>query len=203
MIQEGKIWFSSSGLKLEGLFHRGETPAKGAVLTHPHPAMGGTMWNNVTESLVQTFGDMGLSTLRFNFRGAGRSEGTYDESRGEMDDLRGAISCLCDKGVENIVLAGYSFGAWIISRCIQDDTSFERVILVSPPVSIYPFPVEKLIDRVSLVICGDRDSFCRSDDAHSFGETVHARVIEIPRTDHFFAGREDLLIQAIQEYMRN
>lgn len=203
MIQEERIWFPSAGLKLEGLFHRGETPAKGAVLTHPHPAMGGTMRNNVVESLVQVCGDMGFSTLRFNFRGAGRSEGIYDEGRGETDDLREAVSFLRGKGTEDIVLAGYSFGAWIISRCLQDETSVERVILVSPPVSIYSFTVEKLIGRVSLVIYGDRDSFCRSGDARSFCETVHARMVEIPRTDHFFFGREDLLIQAVQEYMRN
>ena len=202
MIQEEKIWFFSDDLKLEGLFHRGETPAKGAVLTHPHPAMGGTMWNNVVDSLVETFGDMGYSTLRFNFRGAGRSEGIYDEGRGEVNDLRSAVSCLRDKGIESSVLAGYSFGAWIASRCVQDDTSFERVILVAPPVSVYSFAVEKLIDRVSLVIHGDRDSFCRSEDARSFGETVHAQVIEFPRTDHFFGGREDMLIQTIQKYMQ-
>jgi alpha/beta superfamily hydrolase len=201
MIQEERIWITSDDLKLEGLFQRGETPNKGAVLTHPHPAMGGTMYSNVVESLVEVFGHMGLSTLRFNFRGAGRSEGMYDEGRGEVNDLGGAISCLRDKGVEDIILSGYSFGAWIVSRYIQDEAGFAKVILVSPPVSIYSFDVEKLIGRISLIIHGDRDSYCRSDDARSFGETVKSQVVEIPRTDHFFAGRENLLIQAIQKYM--
>ncbi|MDR2861514.1 MAG: alpha/beta fold hydrolase [Syntrophobacterales bacterium] len=203
MIQEERIWFTSNDLQLEGLFHQGEIPAAGVVLAHPNPAMGGTMHSFVVECLMQAFAEMGFSTLRFNFRGAGHSEGISDEGRGEVNDLREAVSFLREKGAGNIILAGYSFGAWVVSRyLLHDDADFDKVIMVAPPVSIYSFAAEALANRVSLIICGDRDSFCLFDDVSSFGDAVRAQIVRMPRTDHFFAGREDSLIQAIQEYMR-
>jgi len=199
---EERIWFLSDDLKLEGLFQEGKTPARGAVVAHPHPARGGTMYSNVVEGLVDALYELGFSTLRFNFRGAGRSEGMYDNGRGEVNDLQGAISCLRERGAQDIVLAGYSFGAWIISRYIQAGTDFDKVIFVAPPVSVYPFDTERLAGRVSLIICGDRDSLCPSHGARALGEAIRAPVIEIPRTDHFFVGREDQLIQIVQEYIQ-
>ena len=89
---------------------------EGVVLVHPHPLYGGEMRNPVITAMMRTFQEHDWSTLRFNFRGVGASCGTYDEGRGEVDDLLAAVDCLRQEGVERVLLAGYSFGAWVIFR---------------------------------------------------------------------------------------
>src|SRR6266849_6443828 len=71
--------------RLEAIFWKAETPQGAVVVCHPHPAQGGTMHNHVTYRIAKAFRDRSISTLRFNFRGVGRSTGTYDEGRGEGD----------------------------------------------------------------------------------------------------------------------
>ena len=94
---EKSVVFESGELKLEGLLDRAEGDA-GVVITHPHPQYGGTMHNNVVESLVKAYQKAGYTTLRFNFRGMGRSEGHYDEGVGEQADVRGAVAYLKNLG---------------------------------------------------------------------------------------------------------
>ena len=109
MINEERVFFESGGLTIEGLYAPGEG-SKGVVVTHPHSQMGGSMANNVVDALVAAFHDHGYATLRFNFRGVGRSEGRFDDGVGEQDDVTGAIAFLKEKGLSDITLAGYSFG---------------------------------------------------------------------------------------------
>jgi alpha/beta superfamily hydrolase len=109
---EEKIFFESAGLKVEGLLDRLHSD-RGVVITHPHPLYGGDMFNNVVEAIVQAYQEKGHSTLRFNFRGVGQSEGAYDNGIGEQENVRAALEYLSLLGTMSIDLAGYSFGAWI------------------------------------------------------------------------------------------
>jgi len=90
-MKEERVFFKSNGLKIEGLISESET-LNGVVVTHPHPLYGGDMNNNVVESVVRAYGKKGYTTLRFNFRGVGRSEGGYDEGTGEQGDVRAAVA---------------------------------------------------------------------------------------------------------------
>ena len=105
-MSENSVMFESGGLKLEGLLDRARGDA-GVVIAHPHPQYGGSMHNNVVESLVKAYGKAGFTTLRFNFRGVGRSEGHYDGGVGEQQDVSGAVAYLKDLGMTTIHLAGY------------------------------------------------------------------------------------------------
>ena len=96
---EKNIVFESGDLKLEGLLDQ-VAGDRGVVITHPHPQYGGTMHNNVVESLVNAYGRAGYTTLRFNFRGMGRSEGHYDEGVGEQVDVGCAVAYLKDLGMD-------------------------------------------------------------------------------------------------------
>ena len=89
-------------------------PAHAAVVCHPHPQFGGTMHNKVVFRLAAALVEHGIPALRFNFRGVGRSTGSYDEGRGEADDVRAALAALAARypGVP-LLLAGFSFGAWV------------------------------------------------------------------------------------------
>jgi uncharacterized protein len=198
MLKEEKVYFKSAELKLEGLY----ADAGGdrcVVISHPNPLMGGSMQNNVVESLVMAFYGKGYSTLRYNFRGVARSEGTNDNGAGEQDDVGSAITFCQDRGAKNVALSGYSFGAWVTARYLQNKESAGPVVLIAPPVSVYPFPAEEISGKIDLIVCGERDPFCRSADVMSFSQAVCAKSVFISQTDHFFSGKEDDLIKTVQE----
>ena len=113
-MKEERVYFGKGQMLLEGLFAAaGDT--RGAIISHPHSLMGGDMWNPVMESVTQALFDAGISTLRFNFRGVGGSAGSFDEGRGEQEDVLSALAFLEDRGRKEILPAGYSFGAWVIA----------------------------------------------------------------------------------------
>jgi len=161
-VTEKSVVFESGDLKLEGLLDRAEGDA-GVVITHPHPQYGGSMQNNVVESLVKSYGKAGYTTLRFNFRGMGRSEGHYDEGVGEQADVRGAVAYLKDLGMTSVDLAGYSFGAWMNAKTIEDLDDVVRMIMVSPPVNFMDFSFMQYTPKIQLVIAGSRDDIAPPD----------------------------------------
>ena len=118
---------------------RGESD-RGVVISHPHPLYGGEMRNQVVGLIQEVFAGKGWTTLRFNFRGVGRSQGEYDEGVGEQEDVRAAVRYLKELGVEEIFLAGYSFGAWVNAQVALDYLDVAGSILVAPPRPCWIFP---------------------------------------------------------------
>src|SRR5690349_10280842 len=105
-----------------------------AVICHPHPVHGGTMDNKVVITLARAFLQIGLSTVRFNFRGAGGSEGTWDEGRGEVDDALAVIARHRDPR-RRFMLAGFSFGGYVAAEALSrlpPEARAERLVLVGP-----------------------------------------------------------------------
>ena len=119
-IQEEVFFASTDGLQMEGKLFVGEQPW-GAILCHPHPQHGGTMHNKVIDAAMRAVASMGGSALRFNYRGVGRSEGSYGEGVGEVHDLKGAIQRLADEGLTEggLLLIGFSFGTSVIGRLLS------------------------------------------------------------------------------------
>ena len=135
---EEAISFRAGTLRLEGrLWLAPGTEA--ALITHPHPLYGGEMNNPVVAVLTAVYQRLGYSTLRFNFRGVGASEGVYDDGRGELDDLWAAGEVLKSKGKTVADLAGYSFGVWINLRLDPPMATVRRLALVAPPVAYMDF----------------------------------------------------------------
>src|SRR5438093_13365536 len=116
--------FASGVLTLEGALNLPErTPAPGIVVCHPHPMYGGDMHNNVVDAVCQTAAADGIVALRFNFRGAGGSEGSYDYGVGEQDDVGAALAYLRELPEVDgarVALAGYSFGAAIALQAVDE-----------------------------------------------------------------------------------
>ncbi|HOJ43284.1 MAG TPA: CocE/NonD family hydrolase, partial [Syntrophorhabdaceae bacterium] len=127
-----------SKLKLDAVLKEQETK-KGVVICHPHPLYGGSMNNNVVNALENGFYERGFTTLKFNFRGVGRSEGVYDEGIGEMDDVICAVNFLKETLKDNasILLAGYSFGAWVSIRAALELEGIDSMFIVAYPFSVY------------------------------------------------------------------
>ncbi len=134
-----KLWIEGPAGRLEAAV-RVACPARGAaVLAHPHPLHGGTLHNPVVFHADRELHRAGWTTLRFNFRGVGGSDGGYDDGRGEVEDLGAAVSWL--RGVATaapLFAVGYSFGAVCALRLAQRENSVAAVIAIGLPTGIYP-----------------------------------------------------------------
>lgn len=201
MHQEKKVFWQNDKLTGEGLWSK-KTGSTGAVICHPHPLMGGSMDNNVVEAIRDAFSSVGYSTLRFNFRGVGASTGCYDEGRGEKQDILSACEFIGNQGVEKIILAGYSFGAWVCCRLLKDKPpNIASVILISPPQKYFEFDWNGLDNAVELMICGDSDQFCDIDQLRVSAENIHSKLVILQATDHFYAGQEEQLAECLNQYI--
>ncbi|MDI9350277.1 MAG: alpha/beta hydrolase [Candidatus Symbiobacter sp.] len=136
-----------------------QTGAPTALVLHPHPLHGGTMNNRVTYALYQTFHQRGFSVLRFNFRGVGRSEGSYDQGEGELADAAAALDWLGAVNGEHTAtwVAGFSFGAWIGMQLLMRRPEIAGFIAVSPPANLFDFSFLAPCPVSGLVVHGSED----------------------------------------------
>jgi uncharacterized protein len=197
--KEEKISFASGKLSLEGLLSRGEGD-RGVVISHPHPLYGGEMRNQVVGIVQEVFAGKGRTTLRFNFRGVGRSQGEYDEGVGEQEDVRAAVRYLKALGVKEVYLIGYSFGAWVNAQAALNLPEVAGSILVAPPQAMMDFSFLKDDNKTRLVIVGERDDYGPVEDVMKVVGTMNPPppVIVTPGADHFFSGASTELVQALE-----
>lgn len=197
---EKNITIYCDGFALEGLFDQC-TGNKGVVITHPHPLYGGEMHNPVVDALKNVYADQGYSTLRFNFRGAGASEGTHDNGRGEQQDVLACIKFLKAAGIESYDLAGYSFGAWVISQLTTALPGLKRLIMVAPPVAMMDFSGMKKTDFPVHSITGSLDDIAPPQATEELTARLGttARLTVIKGADHFYSGYQGELESAISD----
>ena len=136
------------------------------VICHPHPLYGGSMSNKVVHILAKTFAEMGAFTVRFNFRGVGKSAGEFDHGKGESEDLQNLLTQLMQwRPGAPIWLAGFSFGAYVAMRAMstQSNIKVEKLLLVAPPVSMYEFDDLPEITIPWVVIQGGLDEVIEAE----------------------------------------
>jgi alpha/beta superfamily hydrolase len=182
-----------------------EGAARGtAVICHPHPLFGGSMDNKVVQTLARAFVLCGWTALRFNFRGVGRSEGTYDEGRGEAQDLLALVAALAPAGP--LALAGFSFGSFVTVQALQTLWSardVQRIVLVGTAASSFqvpPLPPESH-DR-TLVLHGEVDDTVPLAAALDWARPQFLPVTVIPGVEHFFHGQLPLLKNQVVRHLR-
>ena len=187
---------------VEGLLRRQSRKA-GVVVCHPHPLYGGNMYNNVVSAIEDGYAAQGFTTLIFNFRGVGNSKGEYDEGDGEVRDATAAYGVLKEHldNDAHITLAGYSFGAWVISRSALEIDRFDSLFLVSFPCLIYKYEHLKGFSKEIIIVGGTYDDIAPMDDLYDLYKNLttldkHLKVID---TTHFYAGKEMELIDFIKE----
>jgi alpha/beta superfamily hydrolase len=179
-------------------------PIMAAVVCHPHPLFGGTMHNKVVFQAAKALDAFGIAVLRFNFRGAGLSDGLHDKGRGELDDVRTAVEFLGDEfSGARLLLAGFSFGCWVGLRVGCEDQRVERLIGVGAPVNNSDFSYLTKCGKPKLFVHG-------SNDEHGDVKKVRQMVASLPGenelvvvdgVDHFFTGRIEALGKAIGEWL--
>lgn len=196
---ETRIFIKSpTGIRIEALYTH-VSDALGAVISHPHPLLGGDMLNPVVETVADALANAGVTTLRFNFRGTGQSTGCYGQGKGEQEDVLTAIGFLEEQGIGRVVLAGYSFGAWV-NAAVVAGRPMPPALMVAPPLTLFPFDIRALRDKVGMIISGEWDTFCPSDKVKVIAAELASSLVLIPDTDHFLSAAEDALAKAAADY---
>ena len=191
---------------LELAVDRPEGPAQGvAVIAHPHPLHGGTMTNKVVQTLARAFVQSGWTAVRFNFRGVGRSEGVYDEGRGELDDLLAVVAAQAAQGP--LCLAGFSFGAFVTShaaaRLHAAGRDIRRLVLVGTAASRFQVAtVPGELHLQTLVLHGEADDTVPLASVLDWARPQSLPVLVVPGGGHFFHGQLPLLKDLILRHLR-
>jgi alpha/beta superfamily hydrolase len=181
-----------------------DTPA--AVICHPHPLYGGSMHTKVVVTATHAFLDLGMPSLRFNFRGVGRSSGKYDEGRGEQDDVRAAINYMAGK-YKWLIVAGHSFGAWAGMKAGCKDERVQIVIGIGTPVNFVDMDFLRDCPKLKIFIHGTLDKLIPVEKVERLysGLPEPKKLVKIEGADHFFTGKLDELAGAvrglIEEYL--
>ncbi len=186
---------ATDGTTLEARIAVPDGASAGIVICHPHPLYGGDMENPVVVRVAEVCGDLGLATLRLNFRGVGHSEGVHDNGRGERLDVVAALAHLTSRleppGATS--LAGYSFGATVAANVARTASDLARLALIAPPVGLMgeaPFAPLVGFQGSLLIVVGALDDYCPPKAIARMGQTFPRAVIRvIDGANHFFFGK--------------
>jgi hypothetical protein len=198
--------------RIEARYHQNPDPkAPVALVLHPHPLHGGTMNNKITYHTYKSFVNNGFTTLRFNFRGVGKSEGKFDNGFGELLDTTAAMNWLHDQNMEasEFWIAGFSFGSWIALQTVMRRPELENYVLVAPPVSKYDFNFIVPCTSTGLIIQGDKDEISKESDTAKLVEKLSAKeetIINyqvITNADHFFKNQINEFDSVIDQHIKD
>jgi uncharacterized protein len=196
------------GPALEARLGSVANPKGGFVVCHPHPLYGGDMDNPVVIRAAEVARAAGHATLRFNFRGAGASEGTHDKGRGEQADVTAAMAALATHlpAGRRVGVVGYSFGAAMAARATRPSAPAAPLGLIAPPLGMYDFdflqgPFPPASPGRLLLVAGTADPYCPVEALHRLAAVTSAEVRIIEGADHFFFGKLYPLGEAIEAWL--
>ena len=176
----------------------------GVVICHPHPLYGGDMDNPVVVRVQEVCAELGLATVRFNFRGVGGSGGAHGGGLAEQDDVRAALDALAKAtGARPLAIAGYSFGAWVAALVGCHDARVGALALIAPPLALYDFDAVGGKPVPTLAVAGSADPYCPASDFQRFtARFAWATSAVIEGADHFFFGKLYPLGEAVAGWAR-
>ena len=196
--------------RLEGRFAPPPRPrAPVAMILHPHSQGGGTMNDRIVQRLYKTFTDRGFATLRFNFRGVGKSQGTFDNGIGELSDAASALDWVqqIHPEAQTTWVAGVSFGALIGMQLLMRRPEIRGFIAVAPPANMYDFSFLAPCPSSGIIIQGEADEVVTPSAVQKLVDklrtqrhiTIHHDLI--PNANHFFENELDLLMKSVDDYL--
>jgi alpha/beta superfamily hydrolase len=191
------------------------TPAPGenppiALILHPHPKAGGTMQDPLTITLFEMFAAHGFSTMRFNFRGVGRSQGTFDAGVAELSDAAYVLDHLesLNESPSQCWVAGSSFGAYICLQLLMRRPEIDGFIAVAPPANHYDLSFLAPCPASGIIISGDKDVVAPPADIDRSLTKVRVQkgeIIEratVAGANHFFQGKLEDLEKTAAVYLK-
>jgi uncharacterized protein len=182
-----------------------QAPRAFGVICHPHPLFGGTMTNKVVHMLARSCHELGVPTLRFNFRGVGASAGQYDDGRGETDDALAVIEhgrTLWPGAA--LWLAGFSFGAWVALRAAPRAAA-ARLVTVAPPVGRWDFAGLGTPGCPWLIVQGDQDELVDAAAVQQWAalQQPAPQLALLAGAEHFFHGRLNELRDVVNGFLKD
>ncbi|MBS7803468.1 alpha/beta hydrolase [Rhizobiales bacterium TNE-4] len=205
-----EVIFTGPAGRIEGRYHPSKTKgAPIAIVLHPHPQFGGTMNNQVVYSLYYQFVERGFSALRFNFRGVGRSQGSFDHGSGELSDAAAALDWAqaINPEARACWIAGISFGAWIGMQLLMRRPEIEGFISVAAPANRFDFSFLAPCPSSGLFIHGSQDRVAPIKEVMGVIEKVKTQKgIQIEHAtvegaNHFFEDKVDDLQKLVSDYL--
>lgn len=179
-------------------------PRAVAVIAHPHPQHGGTLQTRAVHEAAKALARIGVAALRFNFRGAGTSAGTFDEGRGEQEDYRAALDCAAARfpGLP-IWAVGMSFGSWIAASVGAGDPRVTLLLAIAPAVDHYDYAALMNAGKPAFIIHGEEDALAPVRHVRRLyaGMAEPRELVIIEGADHVFDGRTSLVGDAIEDLL--
>lgn len=190
----------NSAGKLEALYRELQDPAGVAVVCHPLTTGGGTLHNKVVFRAARGLENANVATLRFNFRGAGTSSGTFDRGEGEQEDVTAAIDWVKKYHPgRKLIVGGFSFGSWVASRVACERADVDALFLIGTPVNKYDFGFLRSCEKPMLFIHGTQDEHGELAKLEKLVPAIrNAESVTITGADHFFTKQ----LEAVEETMR-
>ena len=205
-----EVIFAGPEGRLEGRYQPASRPrAPLALILHPHPQGGGTMNNRIVQNMYSMFVKRGFATLRFNFRGVGRSQGVFDNGIGELSDAASALDWMQQINPEApmVWVSGFSFGAWIGMQLLMRRPEIKGFISVAPPANMYDFGFLAPCPSSGLIVQGTADEVVTIGGVQKLVDKLRTQrhiVIDydvIEGANHFFEHEMDQLQGSMERYL--
>ncbi len=205
-----EVIFNGPEGRIEGRYtHSKKTNAPVALLLHPHPEHGGTMNNRVVYAMFQSFVKRGFSTLRFNFRGVGRSQGRFDNGQGELSDAATALDWMQthNPNAPTCWIGGFSFGAWVAMQLMMRRPEISGFISVAPPSNQYDFSFLAPCPASGMIVHGKTDAVVpvsstdKLADKLSSQKNIEIDYRPVDGCDHFFSDHLETLVGHVENYL--
>ncbi|MBC7906479.1 MAG: alpha/beta hydrolase [Rhodospirillaceae bacterium] len=205
-----EVIFNGPDGRLEGRYHHSKVPnAPVALLLHPHPQHGGTMNNKVVYTLYHAFVRKGFSTLRFNFRGVGRSQGRFDAGQGELSDAASALDWMqsYNPNAQACWVGGFSFGAWIGMQLLMRRPEIDGFVSVAPPANAYDFTFLAPCPSSGLIVHGNADEVVPEASVAKLAtklgtqKNIRVKYRTVEGANHFFGSHLDPLNEVVDQYL--
>ena len=198
--------------KIEAKYNHNDTDNSPiALILHPDPSRGGSMNTKIVFQLYKTFIKNNFSTIRFNFRGVGKSEGIFDDGEGELSDAASVLDWLQQYNTNSKIcwVAGFSFGSWVAMQLLMRRPEINGFICVSPPANLRDFSFLAPCPSSGLIVHGDKDNIASFESARILSEKlqkqkkVEINFKSVKGADHFYENRKDEFENIIDEYIKN
>ena len=184
--------------------HPQGAPRAVAVVAHPHTQYGGTLQTRPVAYVARGLTSIGVAAVRFNFRGAGTSAGTFDEGRGERDDFRAVVDYAAGRWPGLPIWAvGLSFGSWVALTAGAADPRVTQLVAIAPPVDRYDYAAAIAAAKPVFIIHGEADELISVKLVRRFyGQLPEPReLVVIEDADHMFDGKVSVLADAVADLL--
>ena len=197
--------------KIEAKYsHNNKDDSPIVIILHPDPSKGGTMHTKIIFKMYKIFIKAGFSTIRFNFRGVGKSEGFFDDGEGELSDAASVLDWLQQYNTNSKIcwVAGFSFGSWVAMQLLMRRPEINGFVCVSPPANLKDFGFLAPCPSSGMIIHGDKDNIASYDSARILSEKLQKqKKVEIifkpiKGADHYYENNKEEFNSIVDEYIK-